>query len=84
MPKRKYGMILVSLSVALVLAMLAGTSLGALGFQPGLVLQALSAPSDPANTLVSAALQLKEMRIRTQSHRSIKQLTRLLTARNTR
>ena len=32
MPKRKYGMILVSLSVALVLAMLAGTSLGALGF----------------------------------------------------
>lgn len=38
MPKRKYGMILVSLSVALVLAMLAGTSLGALGFQPGLVL----------------------------------------------
>lgn len=84
MPKRKYGMILVSLSVALVLAMLAGTSLGALGFQPGLVLRALSAPSDPANALVPAALQLKEMRIRTQSHRSIKQLTRLLTARNTR
>jgi hemin transport system permease hmuU len=52
MPKRKYGMILVSLSVALVLAMIAGTSLGALGFQPGLVLQALSAPSDPANALV--------------------------------
>lgn len=51
---RSRVLVLAALGCVLAVAMFIGTSLGPLGFQPGLVWQALREPQDPANALVVA------------------------------